>query len=205
VSIEEGESRIDIAGYPTVQYRVVQDDELKEVIWLSTDKKLFGELKKYNDNYRAWNKNCNDEGGNHFSDSRPYQALMAKGVVLKSYSGSEFYIEEALESQNLDTTLMEELEISEVVKINFNDIATSEFEIPTNYKEISVEDMMNRSAKEWKAETADYSGEEKFEKAIESLKDEETINKIKEMAEESEEGKVLFNALEKLFGTDEQD
>jgi len=201
VSIIKGESNIVIAGYSTTQYLIKQGGILREIIWLASDRKLRSELEKYNS--LDWINDCFG-GSDDYDDSKSYKALMSKGVVLKSYSGDEYNLQEVLAKKKLDATTLLELEASEVVNIDFSDIPAAEFEVNANYTKVSREAMMTDPSDVLHGEmNADVSEKER-EPEVTDSDNQDAIDKLKTMAEESEEGKVIFKALGKLFGSDDQ-
>jgi hypothetical protein len=126
---------------------------------------------------------------------------MAKGMVLKSYSDDEYNLEEVLAKKNLDANTLLELEASEVVNIYFSDIPAAEFEVNANYTKVSREAMMTDPSDVLHGEMNTDVSEKEREPEVTDSDNQDAIDKLKTMAEES---KVIFKALGKLFGSDDQ-
>lgn len=116
-----------IAGYSTVLYRVIADDNPYEEIWISNDPIFKKEISKIN--YEVMDKifecmNPYDEGEG-VEQSPEYKKLLKSGWVLKSQSfkGEDEFSHEAK-------------------KIEVKNIPDSDFDIPHGYQKVTTPDFM---------------------------------------------------------------
>ncbi len=213
ITIKKGDVGIKIAGYSTTQYKVYDDDELIETLWLSTDKKLkkeFERRKPILDKINCMSNVLSEDLD--YEDTVIYKALIEKGVVLKSYSDDldeediqDYYADLASGDYDED----DEINISEVVKVDFSNIEAKEFTIPNNYKKVTQEEFYTTLNQETIDEfnqgiDAFNENSDEFNKAVEEAYDEYQVTNsteetvINEPAAAAEEVSNKQKALDKI-------
>jgi len=187
VVIKTAEKNVNIAGYSTTKYKIFEDDNLKQIVWLTSDSKLLSELTEH---FSFMNKlDCTggftDSG---YENSDAYKKLMAKGIPLKLYSDEhgdineaefeEYYQQRRIEENNE----LDSMELIKVKKVDFSDIPSSVFEIPADYKKITMQEYLMRTNPEMD-EFVNPSAEQKAnqQEALEKL--EELVGKGSELGD----------------------
>jgi len=126
-----------ISGYKTVKYKIVVDDEIEEIVWLTTDKNIMNELKHMITSFDEFLCGMN----NDYQDSTQYKALLQKGFPLKTYHNSAAYDES---NNSFGENGYDDGDVEEVVNVNFTRISSNEFAIPDNYKKMTQEELMKK-------------------------------------------------------------
>lgn len=129
-----------IAGYKTTKYQVMVNGEVKEVVWQTTNKKISNAMQPLLSQKDEFSCETRDD----YQDSEAYQAL--KGYPLKTYLNNAAIDESngSFDSSNLTNNYYEEGDIKEVLAINFDDIANTEFEIPAGYEKTTWAEQMKK-------------------------------------------------------------
>ena len=178
VTINEDKKNVKVAGYSTTKYKVFENDELKEVIWISSDKKLMNEQKIY----RTFEEEFNCMKHNDYTSSDEYKKLTKIGFPLKSYSDSGNNIDD-VDFTQLKSDDNYGAEYFEVIKVDFSDISKATFQIPADYKKVTPQQ--------------NFSEEENVENNESSINSQqEDMDKLKEIVgDDSSLGKFLSDAL----------
>jgi|GEM_PF-1595833 len=195
VTINVDKKNVTIAGYPTTKYKVFEGDELKEIVWISSDTKLMNELKMY----YIFEEKINCMGDVDYSSSDKHKELMKTGIPLKSYAESDGDINEDDFDVDFSQPINEDddngVEYFEVAKVNFSDISASTFQVPADYKKITTTQFMQRQFSEANDAEGKNEGSENNELSAESQQ--EAIDKLTELVgEESALGTFLSDALD---------
>lgn len=123
-----------IAGYKSNKYEIYEEGKLSEEIWISNDMGFGNELDmKKMANYMSEIKKISEKAGagesNWDEEQKIFQEIYESGFPTRSVdysSGAKVYIEE-------------------IVKVNKADISDSEFEPPTGYKKVTLQEIMQPS------------------------------------------------------------
>lgn len=111
----------DIAGFRTTRYKIFENGQLSEEIWLTNDPTLLNELGSMKN---LGFMECGTEQAG-LASSPEYMKLMEKGWPLKSVS----YLDD---EKDVDT---------DVVRIEQKNVPDSEFQPPAGYKEVSFQEL----------------------------------------------------------------
>ena len=130
-----------IAGYKTTKYKIVVNDQVKEILWQTTDKKIINEV----EHLYAFGEEISCDSYDDYQDSLAYKALSKKGYPLKTYLNYAAFNES---NNSFGDNHYEEDDIEEVVSVNFNDISNTEFQVPADYKKTTREELMQKMTSE---------------------------------------------------------
>lgn len=125
-----------IAGYKTTKYQISVNDEVKEMIWQTTDEDVFNEIEHLSALLDEFS--CNDD---NYQDSKPYKALAKKGFPLKTYL-NDAAIDES--NNRFGSNHYNDEDTEEVFAINFDKISNDEFIVPIDYKKTTMAEQMQR-------------------------------------------------------------
>lgn len=125
-----------IAGYKTTKYQISVNDEVKEMIWQTTDEDVFNEIEHLTALLDEFS--CND---NDYQDSKPYKALAKKGFPLKTFL-NDAAIDES--NNSFGSNHYNDEDTEEVFAINFDKISNDEFIVPIDYKKTTMAEQMQR-------------------------------------------------------------
>ncbi len=124
ISINKTNENNEIAGYAAEKYSILIENKLKESVWISKNLDLSDDYdgRKVHEILSKIMPNVDNENLYEFSDA--YLDLMEKGLILKSVDPNN--------------------ETVEAIKIIERAIAKKELEIPEDYTEISIDDLLQQ-------------------------------------------------------------
>jgi len=137
-----------VAGFDTKLVKVMVDDEIAKLLWLSNDKRLLKETQQAIEQLRHMDPSCGADDG-EVENSAVYRQLMLKHAMLKSYSDE---VAASLEDESIDYIVSIKLDsegdqqdfIEEVVLVSFDKQGVS---LKKGLKQVSMADFMDFSVK----------------------------------------------------------
>jgi len=132
VSFKKAGSGGKVAGWSTDKYEIYVDGKLYEEVWLVTDSSLVKDLTKVDFKVFQEFSSCmaDQPGGGWDPENSPeYVKLMKKGWEVKSVSHGD------VEQVSSDTVSLEK-----------KDIPGSEFQVPANYRKVTIKELFSMGA-----------------------------------------------------------
>lgn len=125
VKVNKTNETLEIAGYDAMKYEIIVDGSLKEHVWLSDDLDISNDLdmRALMEMFNEISPNSEDELFYEYTDA--YLGLQGKGFTMK--------------------TMDNELDITEVIKVEEKNIPDSEFEAPVGYTQITAGQLLQQS------------------------------------------------------------